>query len=183
MGRRSYSDRWTVEECKSITTKFLNEHDYFTGGIRWGGMSWNQGGETTGSIGFVVSTVEGDEYINFQYTQTDRYTGEKANLDYRVRLTWTHCHFGGRRWWFVCPLVVDGHVCNRRVGVLYLGNGKYFGCRHCYHLTYRSQKEHDKRIDVLVKNPELLLSRMKGEDGNLRGSLLALKAYFKILDK
>jgi len=37
MGRWSYSSRWTVEECKSISTKFLNEHHYFDGGIRWGG--------------------------------------------------------------------------------------------------------------------------------------------------
>lgn len=181
MGRWSYSDRWTVEECKSITTKFLNDHDYFDGGIRWGGMSWSRGGKTTGSIGFVVSTVEGDEYIRFQYTQTDRHTGEKTDLDYKARLTWTPCYFGGRRWWFICPLVVNGRACNRRVGVLYLGGGKYFGCRHCYNLTYRSQKEHDSRVDALIKNPEMLLSKLK--DGDLKGSLLALKAYFKIAEK
>lgn len=181
MGRWSYSDRWTVEECKSITTKFLNDHGYFDGGIRWGGMSWSRGGETTGSIGFVVSTVEGDEYIRFQYTQTDRHTGEKTDLDYKARLTWTPCYFGGRRWWFICPLVVNGRACNRRVGVLYLGGGKYFGCRHCYNLTYRSQKEHDSRVDALIKNPEMLLSKLK--DGNLKGSLLALKAYFKMAEK
>lgn len=178
MGRWSYSDRRTVEECKSITTKFLNEHDYFDSGIRWGGMSWSRGGKgTTGSIGFVVSTVEGDEYIRFQYTQTDRRTGEKTDLDYKARLTWPPCYFGGRRWWFICPLVVNGRVCNRRVGVLYLGGGKYFGCRHCYNLTYRSQKEHDSRVDALIKNPEMFLSKLK--DGDLRGSLLALKAYSK----
>jgi hypothetical protein len=57
MGRWSYSSRWTVEECKSISTKFLNEHNYFDGGIRRGGMNWSRGGEKTGSISFVVSTV------------------------------------------------------------------------------------------------------------------------------
>lgn len=141
MGRWSYSDRRTVEECKSINTKFLNEHHYFDGGILWGGMKWSRGGEKTGSISFFVSTVEGDEYIRFQYTQTDRHTGEKAELDYKARLDSTPCHFGGRRWWFICPLVVNGRACNRRVGVLYLGDGKYCGCRHCHDLIYKSSKE------------------------------------------
>jgi hypothetical protein len=145
VGRWLYSDRRTVEECKSITTKFLNEHNYFDG---CGGLSWSRGGEKIGSIGFVVSTVEGNEYIRFQYTQTDRHASSKTELNYEARLTWTPCYFGGRRWWFVCPLVVNGRVCNRRVGVLYLGGGKYFGCRHCYNLTYESSKE-SHRFDRL----------------------------------
>lgn len=61
---------------------------------------------------------------------------------------------------------------------MYLGGGKYFGCRHCYNLTYRCQKEHDSRVDALIKNPEMLLSKLK--DGDLKSSLLAIKAYFKM---
>jgi len=33
-------------------------------------------------------------------------------------------------------------------------------------------------VDALIKNPEMLLSQIK--DGDLKGSLLALKAYFKM---
>jgi hypothetical protein len=154
MGRWPYSDRRTVEECKSITTKFLNKHHHFDGGISWGGVSWRRNGEKTGSIGFVVSTVEGDEYIRFQYTQTDRSTDEKTEFDYKAWLTWTPCYFGGRRWWFICPLVVNGRVCGRRVGSLHLGSGKYFGCRHCYNLTYESSKESHKfdRLFATIAN-------------------------------
>lgn len=144
MGRHSYSSRWTVEECKAITVKLLNEHHYFDGGVRWGDMSWSRGGNKTGSISFVVSTVEDDEYCRFHYTLTDRSSGEKTNLDYKARLTSTPCYFGGRRWWFICPLVINGRVCNSRVGVLYLSNGHYFGCRHCQNLTYESSKESHK---------------------------------------
>ncbi|HLD70031.1 MAG TPA: hypothetical protein VJA17_04620 [Candidatus Omnitrophota bacterium] len=179
MGRWSYSSRWTVEECKSITIKFLNKHHYFNGSVRWGGMNWSRNGEQTGSIGFVVSTVEGDEYIRFQYTQTDRHTQEKTELDYNVRLVWTPCHFGGRRWWFICPLVVNGYACNRRVGVLYLASGKYFGCRHCHNLTYQSSKEHDKRLDAFKKNPELLMAFLDSKDSTKR--LLAMKAGVKYI--
>lgn len=150
MGRGSYSNRLTTDECKAITIKFLNKHRYFDGGIRWGGMNWSRNGTKTGSIGFVISTLESDESIRFQYTYTDRHTNEKAELDYKAPLTSTACHFGSRRWWFICPLVVNGKACNRRVGVLYLASSKYFGCRHCHNLTYESCKESHK-FDSMFK--------------------------------
>ena len=53
---------------------------------------------------------------------------------------------GGDRWWFTCPLGTKAEACFRQVGKLYLPpGGKYFGCRHCYDLTYRScQRSHKK---------------------------------------
>lgn len=73
-------------------------------------------------------------------------------LDYRlrnsqdvripVRLETTPTRFGGKRWWFICPLMVSGVACNRRAGKLYLPPGsRYFGCRTCHDLTYRSSQE------------------------------------------
>ena len=44
----------------------------------------------------------------------------------------------------------DGEGYDRRVGVLYL-DGVYFGCRHCYDLTYKCQKE-SGRYDELYKS-------------------------------
>jgi hypothetical protein len=151
MGRWSYSNRWTIEECKTITTQFFNKHNYFDGGVRTGGMKWSRNGEKTGSIGFEVSTVKGDEYIRLQYTQTNTETGEKTELDYKVWLDWTSCYFGGRRWWFICPLITNGQACSRRVGSLQLAGSKYFGCRHCHNLTYESSKE-SHRFDRLFRD-------------------------------
>ncbi len=54
---------------------------------------------------------------------------------YAVQIVWTHCHYGGARAWFLCP--VTG--CGRRVAILY--GGKVFACRHCRQLTYSSQRE------------------------------------------
>lgn len=145
MGRDSYSNRWTVENCKSISTKFLKENGYFKGLHTFGGViSWSCRGQSRGSVGISSSMVEGDEYIRFEYTYTDRTTEEKTNLNYKVRLVSTPCHFGGKRWWFICPLVIEGHPCQRRITTLYLPNAKYFGCRHCYNLTYESCKESHK---------------------------------------
>ncbi len=52
------------------------------------------------------------------------------------------CRLGGSRPYFLCPGVVNGIVCGRRVAKLY-GAGHYFLCRHCYGLTYSSQSEND----------------------------------------
>jgi hypothetical protein len=75
-------------------------------------------------------------------------------------------------------LVVSGSPCYRRVGKLYLPpGGRYFGCRHCYDLTYTSCQEHDKRVDALRRNPELLAAILVNPDAALDSKLiLALKA-------
>ena len=41
-----------------------------------------------------------------------------------VRLQTTPTQFGGERWWFTCPLIVNGVACNRRAGKLYLPPGR-----------------------------------------------------------
>ena len=182
MGRYSYSHKTTVEECKSINTKWLKDNGYFCG-FKWGGMKWtNNTGEETGNIGFQVSIKDGDSYIRFQYSSTDRSTQEKKELDYKNSLVSTPCNYEGRRWWFICGLIVNGNYCGRKVGKLYLvPGGIYFGCRHCYNLTYRSCQEHDNRIDRLMKNPFLLASLLDSKNPNM--SFLAMKAYFKLTGK
>ena len=66
--------------------------------------------------------------------------GDWHDVTKSVPLTWTLCNYGGRRPWFVCPGVVNGVVCGRRVRKLYCA-GRYFLCRHCYGLAYESQRE------------------------------------------
>jgi hypothetical protein len=112
------------------------------------------------------------------YTLTHASTKEQESLDYRVRLTTTQPRFGGLRWWFVCPLGVNGRACSRRVGKLYLPPGRrYFGCRHCHGLTYTSAQTHDKRMDALRRNPELMAALVANpESAPIRLLLLGLQA-------
>ena len=62
------------------------------------------------------------------------------SIQQRVPITWTDCHFGGRRPWFCCAVRANGRFCGRRVAVLY-GDGKSFACRNCHELAYESQQE------------------------------------------
>ncbi|MFC1496289.1 hypothetical protein ACFL52_02625 [Candidatus Margulisiibacteriota bacterium] len=151
----------------SISTKFIKQQGHFRSDISRGSVICSRGGEKIGSAGFTVSTAEKDQYINFRYTYTNNNTDYKEDMNYMVRLITTPCNYGGHRWWFICPLLINGNYCGRRVGVLYLA-GKYFGCRHCYNLTYTSSKEHDNRMAIFKKHPDLIfeaLNHKKQKDG------------------
>ena len=127
----------TVEDCKRIKTWWLRQHGYFLDSYRAGGIEWKIGGseDNKSSIGVCVNTQDG--YIRFHYTQTDYWSGEKSDMDYRFNLATSPCHYGGFRYWFICGLSRNGQYCGQRVGVLYKPPGaKWFGCRHCWDLSY-----------------------------------------------
>lgn len=127
------------DNLKKVEIWWLKKYGYLNG-WKSGGIEWTSGwSDTKSSIGITVSTMDGENYIRFQYSQTDN-NGEKTDFDYKARLVSTDCNYGGKRWWFICPLTKNGVACNRRVGVLYK-DGDYFGCRHCYELTYKSKNE------------------------------------------
>lgn len=155
MGRWPYSDRKTVEQCKRLS---LYRSDLGKQ-LRENAPMGYRGGNL--EISYTIGT---------------------ETLKYRIQLEVTACPKGGFRHWLICPLVKDGKPCRRRVGVLYLPPGqKYYGCRQCYNLTYKCQKEHNKRLDLYRKNPELLLNLV----GSHKASdlLLAIDLYTENLNK
>jgi hypothetical protein len=121
---------------------FLRKNGYL-GGLQSGQIVWtNRAGQETASMGAIVSALDDEHYMRLLYTMTDRNTGKETQFDYKVPLEATRCHFGGVRWWFICPLSVNGVRCGRRVGVLYRApRADYYGCRHCYDLSYESRNE------------------------------------------
>jgi hypothetical protein len=141
-------------------------------------VSWSRGGELVAFIGYTVRPAEDGLILQLSYRCSG--AGQNAEeVEVPVRLATTPLHFGDRRWWGICPLVVNRQACNRRVGRLYLPpGGRYFGCRHCHRLTYRSAQEHDKRIVELRKNPALLRAMLADPTALARSgrALLAIKA-------
>ena len=45
------------------------------------------------------------------------------DVEQKIKLTKTPCHYGGYRWWFECPVVKDGVYCGNRCAKLYLPPG------------------------------------------------------------
>ena len=134
--------KFEADYCKKIEIWWLLRDIKEKGGYKYSTISWGDNG-SQGSISAQVSICNEEKYVQFIYTQTDRSTGEKQDFNYKVPIIETPCHFGKTRHWFQCSLYKDGQYCGRRVGVLYK-NGDWFGCRHCYDLTYSSRKENRK---------------------------------------
>jgi hypothetical protein len=152
--------------------------DYSVGSLRWTNTLTK---EETASIGFMVDTLRDDSLtMHLFYTRTER-NGYKENLNYSIELQATKPNYGGWRYWFTCPLTVNGRPCRRRVGKLYLPpGGKYFGCRHCYNLTYESSQQSDKRISFYLNNPAALKAAMEGNPLST-DAFLAIRAYLRLM--
>lgn len=133
-----------AEQSNGLSIFWLKKHGYLNKewSLQSGGIKWTYG-ISESSIGFSVikdnyGTAAERAYIQLRYANTSHWTGEKEDLDYRASLTTTPCHYGGIRYWFICPLTINGQYCGKRVGVLY-SVGKYFGCRKCGNIAYSSQ--------------------------------------------
>jgi hypothetical protein len=161
----SGSTRWnlhtkktTVEECRKFGIREFRPYIRVGGCGRW--VWWDAyTGKENASLGYQVLGKEKPTGIKLRYTIT-KWSGEKPDLDYVIKLTTTPLPWGGVRYWFICPLSVNGVACCRRVAILYLPpGGNYYGCRHCYNLTYKSSQEGNEFKSMY----ELLALQMQGE--------------------
>ena len=88
--------------------------------------------------------------------------GEWEDVAETVRIVRLPCRFGGARPYFVCPGVVNGIACGRRVAKLH-GPGRYFLCRHCYRLAHASQSE--GTWDRTLRRANKIRQRLGGDPG------------------
>ena len=127
--------RATCEGCLSIDVRRwhpegrLHEGQHFS-------YSWIYGEKPLDSIS--VRTEK--DAVVLVYSSRRSPDSEWKRVEQRVPITWTACHFGGRRAWFRCAVYSNGRYCGRRVALLY-GAGELLACRRCYGLAYASQQE------------------------------------------
>lgn len=126
----STNRRTTVEQCLSISASTFTDlrHDFHSGRLTW----------NDGITGDVLNTLK---YSYYPEETTEpllvlSYILRGDKVTEPISFQKTTPHFGGSRWWFICPL------CSRRVGKLYLARARYyFACRHCYQLSYKSSQK------------------------------------------
>ena len=123
-----------------------NNIEIYNGSLQWTNTTT---GRKTASIGFDFRSVDVDEKrMVLKYTNT--YRGQKTEVKLDIRLECTYPLYGGRRWWFTCPIIKNGYSCGRRTNRLYSVSGcPYFGCRNCFNLTYESSNDSHK-FDGLI---------------------------------
>ena len=157
LGSGNWWSRWDakplVEDCEALDVNWLHRHGWFER-RRTGQLTWTMERRTTAEIGVTASPSQ----VTLFYWYKGVFDAEWEPVESVVRLTWTPCHFGGRRPWFVCP------GCGRRVAKLYL-RGKYFLCRRCHNLAYKSQRE--DRAERLMRKADKIRMRLGGKPGML----------------
>jgi hypothetical protein len=164
-GRWGWHDkRTTVEECLPLDAARLARDWLLARSAAAGVLTWSntRTGEQTASAGYRCEVIGDTVVLRLLYAVT-RANGDRHDVDEPIVLRTTRLHNGGARWWFACPLVVNGRPCDRRVRKLYLPPGdRYFGCRHCYRLTYESSQESHKYDRLYAQ-----LARETGFDSSL----------------
>ena len=150
------STRVSVESARSLDINRLNRAGCLREGY-WGGWQWARDGERVADI-----RLRAQAQRLILYYRIRRNGGEWQDVEQPTPIVWMPCRFGGARAYFVCPGIVNGIACERRVTKLY-GAGTYFLCRHCYRLAYASQRE--DRYDRALRRANNIRMRLGGEPG------------------
>jgi hypothetical protein len=127
-GRPTIESGLTLDINRLLRHRNIVPGDQCFGSLKWRNVAT---GEDVGSVSYEACLADADDaWLRLRYSVDD------SAQDYRVALDSTPCHYGGRRWWFVCPRS------GRRVAKLHLPpGGTLFAARRAYGLAYRSQRE------------------------------------------
>lgn len=143
-----------------------------TGALEWTSARTN---EHYASIGYEINTDNPDSmWMRVYYTSTIR--GKKHDMDYKIPLTTTKPHYGGRRFWFICPRT------GARAAVLHCPPGsKWFASRKAYNLKYHSQSEGPDYRDI--NRMWKLKNKLGGESFYRRPKGMHRKTYDRLFDE
>lgn len=101
-----------------------------------GQVNWTFGSGQAGFASFAIKLLNPDSYLQIDFLIRDRATGVRRDVRQKIVLVTTKPHFGGMRWWFVCPINGD------RVGRLHLpSDASVFASRRAHSLTYACRGE------------------------------------------
>lgn len=153
-GRTGHTQK--AEDCRSLDVNRLHREGCLEPG-RIGKWVWSRDGRETAHIGYRAE--EGRFVLDYRVRH---YGGEWEDIKQSTRLTYAPCKYGNKRPYFICPGVVNGRACGRRVGKLFSG-GRYFLCRHCYNVAYASQSE--ARYDRMLRRANKIRMALGGEPG------------------
>ena len=142
--RRAKTD--VVEDCLALSiADLVRQKVIVPGTLERGVWAWSRAGQQPHARVTYEADLRTDKHAAIEL----RYRIDDRNESSRVWLSYTVPQYGGRRWWFVCPLT------GNRVAKLYLPPGQSrFASRPAYGLAYsssRKSRSKSKTWDVLLR--------------------------------
>jgi hypothetical protein len=135
-----------VEDCLVLSiADLVREKIIVPGTVERGVLAWSRAGQQPHAQVNYEADLLTDKHAAIQL----RYRLDDRSESTHVWLRYTQPQYGGRRWWFVCPLTGD------RVAKLYLPPGQNrFASRRAYGLSYsssRKSRSKSKTWDVTLR--------------------------------
>src|SRR5450759_1253469 len=135
-----------VEDCLVLSmADLVREKVIVPGALQRGVWAWSRAGAQPHAQLTYEADLRTDKHAAIEL----RYRIDDRNESSRVWLSYTVPQYGGRRWWFVCPLT------GNRVAKLYLPPGQSrFASRPAYGLAYsssRKSRSKSKTWDVILR--------------------------------
>ena len=121
-----------------------------------GSWQWTRANERAASVNLRA------EHGRLHLTYRVSITGDWEDVVEAIRVVYVACSYGGIRPYFICPGVVNGTACSRRVVKLYCAE-RYFLCRHCYGIAYACQSE--GALDRAYRRANVIRQRLGGDPG------------------
>ena len=109
------SSKQMAEHYKSLDVNRFHRGGCLRTG-RSGNWVWSRDGEEVGRINYKAE--EGRPVLDYKMKV---YGGDWVPITQPIRITHVDCHYGNKRSYFICPGIVNGRHCGRRVGKLLLG--------------------------------------------------------------
>lgn len=140
-----HSGKGTLSDMRALDVRQLQRDGQLRPGyqfsLTWTRNSINSAGKSIKVEDASISLKVVSDRVTLNYSNLPL-GGEWQAMNYPVRLSWTACHYGGERVWWLCPMP----GCGRRVAVLY--GGAMFACRHCHQRAYQSQRESREDLEA-----------------------------------
>lgn len=121
-------------------------------GWNFGSLTWTRHNLLGAQKSSISYATQGGQGVRLLYSIEDR------QYDYVVSIVTTQPHYGGRRWWWICP------QCRCRCRILY-GRLKFL-CRRCHNLTYKTTQASKTNNQPRISNR---LFAIRGRLGDSKG--------------
>jgi hypothetical protein len=169
-GRQRWSTRPLVENCLALDIAHLVRAGAFRAKPKSPySVVWQNPEEPEiFRASFCVDLVAPGKMLLHLYYDVPRTQDAQSET---IEIAKTPLRFGPRLW-FLCPGTHNDAPCRRRVRILYfLPNTYRVGCRTCLNLIHRSARQHDARIDALLRLPIEQFREVLHNDAMRLGSL------------